>query len=339
MEPSTELHIRFGQPSDNTALLELASLTPMAGRISFRTDRQPDFFRLLKNRGTFVLLVAEWDGKLVGSVSASEMKVFVDGLPASCHYIGDLKVHPDYRGKGVALAMAKALSLELGKMGADHLLSAVLAGNHAPGRFLTENPWWPVPRPTGSFLVRQMLPKPTRKSTNPFTVQESEWDDAVVSLLNAFMKQFRFGKVFTRQQPSRVLTATLDGRLVAALALVDVETSKQDVVTNMPLLLEKSLRLLFSGNRLPKRNQPVKALYIRAFACAPGEDQALVPLIRYARDLAFREGYHFLTIGLHERNPWNRVFRKFTAFKLNSNLYVAGTETNDEVPWLDYSLV
>lgn len=339
MEPTTDLCIRTGQPSDNAALLELASLTPMEGRISFRTDRRPDFFRLLESRGSFVLLVAESNGKLVGSVSATGMNVYVDGKPSIGYYIGDLKVHPDARGKGVAFALAKALSQKLEERTATCFLSAVIAGNHAPKRFLAENPWWPVAQPAGRFWVRQLLPKQAGNAPSHYRVQESEWNDSVVSLLNTFMKQFRFGKVFTRQEPSRAFTATINGKPVAALALVDVADQKKDVLTNLPFLLEKFLRLLLSTYRLPQRNEPVKALYIRAFACETGKEQALEALLQYARDLAYREGFHFMTIGLHEQNPWNRSFRRHTAFKLTSNFYVAGVESGTDVPWLDYSLV
>jgi predicted N-acetyltransferase YhbS len=258
--------IREAVQSDNSALLELASSAPIKGRISFRTERRPNFFKLLDSRGPHVLFVAVSAGKIIGSISAAGMNVFVGGEPILCHYIGDFKVHPDFRKTGVGHALAKDLADRLGEMGAERYLSAVIAGNHAPDRFLAGSANWPAAEQSGQFLVRQILPKALALNPTRLVIKDFDKDDAALSLLNAFMKQFRFGTVSPRTDSTRLITASENGKLLAVMSLVDVDALKQDVLTKLPFLLNALLNLLrpFLRRHLPRLNEPVRALYVCA---------------------------------------------------------------------------
>lgn len=336
--------IREGYPSDDAALLELAGCTPMKGRISFRTDRFPSFYHLLERRGPSVLFVAESNGAVIGSVSTSAMNLYVDGKPTTCQYIGDFKVHPDFRKSGVGLALAKALAQRLQELGTVHVLSAVIAGNRAPDRFLAGSPDWPAAQHAGQFLVRQILPKPARSKSVGFEIRAAVLDESMLALLNTFMKQFRYGTVFPRPEAAQTLSAWKDGKLLALMVLADVEHLKQDVPTGLTYLLNAFVNLLrpLLKQSLPKQDEAVRALYIRAFACEMGQETALKALLEAARAVAFNEKYHVVTIGLHEKNPWKDVFVHNLGFSLRSNLYETATNPSSSsagTPWLDYSLV
>jgi hypothetical protein len=70
-------------------------------------------------------------------------------------------------------------------------------------------------------------------------------------------------------------------------------------------------------------------------------------LIRYALTLARNGGYHFLTVGVHERNPLKKLFSKQLHFTVHSNLYTGSLQNKQSsiepvlkgVPFFDYSRV
>src|SRR5512136_1748758 len=114
--------IREARREDNAGLLALTAVAPMGGAIAVRSDRSPDFFRLLERRGPSRVLVAEEGGTIVGSLSANRVPAYVEGVPEDIHYVGDLKVHPDLRGSGIAAGLLKAMEEDLRAAGADLVL-------------------------------------------------------------------------------------------------------------------------------------------------------------------------------------------------------------------------
>lgn len=101
--------IRNATVHDNDKLIELTSLTPMAGAISLRIDRKPDFFLLLKKRGEYKVIVAEKRHKIIGSISCSTQPTIVCNKEHLVYYIRDLKVHPDFTGTRLAYRLVKAM--------------------------------------------------------------------------------------------------------------------------------------------------------------------------------------------------------------------------------------
>lgn len=102
-----DLVVREACPSDNAGLVELAASCAMAGDLSLRIDRSPDFFALNRLEGDrWTVAVAERDGRIVGCVAFSERRVFVNGLATRTAYVGDLKVHPEHRDTAVADALS-----------------------------------------------------------------------------------------------------------------------------------------------------------------------------------------------------------------------------------------
>ena len=88
------IEIREAVQADNQALLELTRMTPMAGNISLRIDRDPDFFALPRARGETVVFVATCEGKVIGCMSASIHAAYIDGAIENVAHATDLKVHP-----------------------------------------------------------------------------------------------------------------------------------------------------------------------------------------------------------------------------------------------------
>jgi hypothetical protein len=352
IEKST-ITIRQANYSDNAGLVELTSLTPMMGKISIRVDRKPDFFGLLEMRGSSFVFVAEFKNKIIGSYSVSAMKVFIAGEPQTAYYIGDFKVHPDFRKSIVALKLARHIIQKLQSLNADLLFSAVIAENKMVTSFLKENPFLPTTKNAGKFNVYQIIPSPFKSRNSTYQVTESFSDSSCTEFFNDFTKQFLFGPVYNKSsfENTTLITATFNNEIIAAISLIAIGDKKQEIVIKLPFHLKiigtlfNAIHSILPAIKLP--NEKIDILYIKSFACKPEHKNALKLLLARARNLAYEQKYHFLCIGIHEKSPWKSMFSHYPAFRIQSNLFVGSLKNDgdkinsilDGIPFLDYSLV
>jgi len=347
--------IREGTHLDNEGLIKLASLTPMKGKISIRVDRKPDFFRLLEMRGASTVIVAESNNQIIGSYSVSAMPIYLNGSAETAYYLGDFKVHPDYRKLKVALELVEAAIQKLQSLHANLLLTTVISGNEAVSSFLKGSYSWPAAKSAGLFNVYQIIPTSKKINNSNYVIKESLSDSSYVGFFNDFAKKFRFAPVMSERsfENTILLTASVDNEVVAAICLCDVSDKKQEVLTGLPFGLRSSIGFIntictvVSKSKLPGINEDVKILYIRSFTCKQNHEAALKLLLSRARNIACEKKYHFLTVGIHEKNPWKKVFATSMKFSLHSNLFVMSMKNDKDridmvlngIPFLDYSLV
>jgi GNAT superfamily N-acetyltransferase len=131
------VYIRDAEPSDNHALIDLAAACPMEGDITLAMTRAPDFFQLNRLEGAqWRVGVAEVDGQVVGCVMGADRRAYLHGVERTTLYAGDLKVHPAFRGTGVADALSEWVRCALAEMaGSDvPILLTILGGNRAMER-------------------------------------------------------------------------------------------------------------------------------------------------------------------------------------------------------------
>ena len=103
------LVVRAARSGDNEALLALVRRCPMQADISLTIERDPDFFALSRARGDTHTFIAEIDGALAGCLSAWRRGAWLGGQPATICYVGDLRVSPEHRLRGVARQMGIAM--------------------------------------------------------------------------------------------------------------------------------------------------------------------------------------------------------------------------------------
>lgn len=124
--------VREASSSDNAALIALAESCSMDGDISMRVDRDPDFFALNALEGeSWRVGVAVADDRVVGCVAASRRQVWMNGAPAVVGYASDFKVHPRYRGTGVADLLARWVTDTIAELCGEDAptLLTILGGN------------------------------------------------------------------------------------------------------------------------------------------------------------------------------------------------------------------
>jgi len=347
--------IKEATRADNEGLVYLTSLTPMKGDISIRIDRRPDFFRLLEMRGPSFVMVAELNNNIIGSFSASAVDVFIDGKPETVYYLGDFKVHPDYRRSMVAMRLAGAVLQKLISADADLLFCTAAYGNEDVIPFFKGRIFLPAAESVGIFNVLQIIPTPFKTRNTKYHLEEGPFVSSGISFFNNFMKNFQFGSVYSESsfENTTLITASFNNAVISAITLFDTGSAKQNVLIRLPFYLKSVFKVIRALNtispivRLPSINEVVRILYIKSYACEPGNEEALRLLIGRARNIAYEKKYHFLAIGIHEKDPLLKIFTCYPKFTFKSMGFVTSLKDKKEkiesilsgIPFEDYSLV
>jgi len=360
------IEIRAANEADNEGLLALTRVTPMAGNISIRIDRDPDFFALLRLRGDGKVFVAVRERELVGCISAALRTAYVSGIPVSVAYIGDMKVHPRFSGTRIALRLIQTLEAHLRSVGIDLCFSVVADGNQRVMPLFEGRLGIPRWASLGRFLVDELIPSPFLRRSRQHCIESAEAADlpAITMLLDRFHRSRQFAPQLSkdelartlsgqREEPfSKMLVARNRGSIVATLSLHDTREVKRNVLIDASASLRCALALLriaaapLPGFRVPRIGDPLRVLYARFAACEEGHGQALQALVAMARSEAFRRRFTFLAIGLHERDPLRSLVRGIPRFTFSS-LALATSLTRPEhleslatgLPYEDFALV
>lgn len=360
------IEIRSADPADNEALLALTRITPMAGAISLRIDRDPDFFALLRLRGNSKVFVAERGRQVIGCISVALRTAYISGVPETVAYIGDMKVHPSFSGSIAAVRLMKALEADMRLLGIDLGFCVAADGNHRvmplfEGRLGT--PQWV---PLGRFLVNGLVPSPFKGHSKRYSIDSAQPADlpAIATLLDRFHRSRQFAPQLGEDEIAQTLSGTHDEpfpktlvarkeqRVVATLTLCDTAAEKRNVLLNAPASLKVALALLrvaaapFPGFVVPRIGEALRVLSVRYAACEDGHHAALEALLALARAQAFRHRFTFLMLGLHERDPLRSLVRKIPRFTFSSLALATSLGDPGElarrlegIPFEDYALV
>jgi predicted N-acetyltransferase YhbS len=358
--------IREATNADNDALLRLTRATPMGGRIALRIDREPDFFALLRARGDAIVYVATHEDEVIGCLSAALHSSYVRGTLEKIAHVGDMKVHPNFRGRRVTLRLIGALQAHLQSEGVDLCFSLVADGNKpvmaiAEGRHGT-----PAQIQLGRFFVEEMIPTPFLRKSRRYRIEPACEQDLpeIAAILDAHSRKMNFAPQIhtddllrliqhTSADPFRsMLVAREAGRVVATLTVEDTRTLRQNVLIGLPTSLRIAVAILralvfpIPGLSVPHVGSQLSVLYVRFMACIEGCEEALRPMIAEARALAYRHRFTFLSVGLHERDPLRIVVEGVPRFTFTSRSMATGAITPDrvkslvdQVPYEDYALV
>jgi GNAT superfamily N-acetyltransferase len=329
----------------------------MAGAIALRIDRDPDFFALLRARGDFTLFVATHEEEIVGSISAATYPAYISGKLETIAHIGDLKVHPAFTGRRLALRLVSAIEHHLRDRGIDLAFNLVADGNRRVMTIALGKHGTPIQVMLGRFFVDELLPSPFRKRSHTYPVAEATAADInhIVAMLDAFAAERNFARppslpdlVARMQSPATVLVARHNGVPVATLTIDDTSHLRRNVPVGLPLHLRAAVNVfrLIPGLRVPRLGDPLHTLYVRFMAAAPGHESALKSLLSEARAIAFKRRATFLSVGLHERDPYRAALAGIPRFTFTSRAMATSLITHrrveslvDQIPYEDFALV
>lgn len=328
-DPAASFPVRTATPADNDALLALTASCPMEGDVGLCMEREPDFFTLNRLEGDqFEVGVVDGpDGRPVGCIAVAQRRVHLHGQPADTMYVGDLKVHPDHRGTGVADALtAYARDLCRAK-GGDEVptLATVLAGNRSMQRRLAGARGLPhlhrfatIRSYSISLLWRRRVPASELKVARAGGSDLEEMADLWRQVAPA--RQFApvhdaaslgawIAAAPALDLPSYLLARTGDGRVAGFLGLWDQGSFKQLRVTSYSRRLS-GFRLGFNAvapamgaTRLPPPGGLIRHL-TAVHVCVPSDQPGVLrSLLVHAYNELRGRGYSFFTVGLDVNDP------------------------------------
>lgn len=360
------IEIREATNGDNDALLALTRATPMGGRIALRIDRDPDFFALLRARGDAVVYVATHNQDVIGCLSAAIHSSYVCGTLERIAHVGDMKVHPNFRGRRVTLRLIAALQAHLQSEGVDVCFSLVADGNKPVMTIAEGKHGTPAEVQLGRFFVEELIPSPFRRRSRRYLIEPACEQDLpeITTILDGLSRKMNFAPPVRSDDLHRLiertgsdafrsmLVAREAGRVVATLTVEDTSTLRQNVLIGLPTSLRivvavlRVLVLPIPGLSVPHIGSQLSMLYVRFMGCMEGCEEALRPLIAEARALAYRHGFTFLTVGQHERDPLRFVVEGVPRFTFTSRSMATSAITPDrvkslvdQIPYEDYALV
>lgn len=346
---------RLATNNDNQQLIELTAASGMAGEISLRIDRKPDFFRLLHMRGETKVFVALEDDKIIGSLCVSLQQVYVGGEVFPFYYVGDFKVATSHRNKGIGLQLCNELANYVVPAGADLAFLNVSKGNSKPFSFFKDRPGIPDFDNIGVFKIHQFLGKKKKTRHPQYTIESCPPSGEVIKFFNSHYSQYELGPVITGEklEGTEIFTVRKEKKIIAAICLLNTMQVKQNVVTGMSWKMKtlisfmNFISLVAGISKMPVLNEPVKMIYIKYLAVNDPDKQLVKFLINHARNIVYERSYTFASIGLHEKDPFNACFSGMIKVTFNSVGMLLSIKDNRSliekvkkgIPFEDYSLV
>jgi predicted N-acetyltransferase YhbS len=332
------IRIRSSSPIDSAALIRLTSLTPMSGNITIRTDREPDFFALLRERGNdFLSLVAEDDRLgIIGSFTATREDFLLDSHPTEVYYLADLKIHPAFTGSTSAYRLAAAMHQALRERGADLLLCTAVRGNQKVMPFFDGRAGIPSFCRTGDFYVNQLLPSRTKAVYDPRDGDEQQ--ERLRPFYSKWYDRFCFHPATDHLGDCTHFINEEDGVVKAAISLTDPSKYKQNILLGYPALTGMALAALKTLGRflpfpaLPSRGDALRIAYVRYIGAMDNDSARIHALLNQVRRWAYDKDYHFISVTAHEKDKWmNEVVRPFRKFVFISHGLVTSLKGHTEI--------
>lgn len=352
---SKMISYRLANRADNEQLIAITAASGMPGETPLRIERQPDFFALLEQRGESKVFIAVEDDAIIGVICVSSQQVYVAGSLLPLQYIGDFKVAASHRNRGIGLELCNQLADDLIRTNCDLAFLNVSKGNTRPLSFFRNRPGVPDFSDIGQFKIYQFLGRRKTVVHREMEIVASPPTMELINFLAPYYAKYELGPPIGagHLQNTSIYVMRDNGDIVAAICLADTMGVKQNIVTRLSWKMRLVLRCINSISKIagiskmPVLNQPVKMIYIKYLA-VNGSDKRLVRLlVNHARNLAYKTGYSFASIGLHEKDPLNSCFSGLPRLMFHSVGMLLSIKNNSElvnkvkegIPFEDYSLV
>lgn len=346
---------RLATEKDNAQLIKLTASAGMGGEIALRIDRNPNFFNLLKLRGETRVYVAEEDKKIIGSLCVSMQDVYINKVLTPVNYIGDFKVDPEHRNRGIGMNLTNTVASYLISIDADLVFLNVSKGNNKPFSFFKDRTVGTDFESIGCFNIYQFVGKKKKSKHADYTIELSEASEETIFFLNNAYKNYELGSQITKEKlaDTQLFTIKQNGSIIAAMCIIDTMHLKQNIVTRVSWKMNVLLKLtnMFSPmmgiSKMPVLEQPVKMVYIKYLAIQKDEEQVIKLLLNHAKNIVYDKSYSFVSFGIHERDPLNAYFKRMRKFTFHSvGMLSSLHESVDKVkaikegvPFEDYSIV
>jgi len=342
--------IRNACQEDNQALLKLSRQAPMAAGLVVSVDRAPDYFCLSNLQGNNpLILVAEKESRIIGTVGFSFRTVFFRGEPLEIAYIGGIKIDQDFQKSLVAFRLMKQVTDYLNQSPVKCAVILVIGKNTAMNALLSGRAGIPVFDHIAQYQIKYLLPVRYYRLSEKHVIRPANRAD--LKELSVLFKQFyrnyelspgwdedylsaRFQEPDFRPENSWLLVK--DDRIVAAASLWDQSAFKNTIVTHYGGKYALLSRLLRPLKLLPKSNYPLSEICLRYLVWADQHPDAGRYLIRWLLKNQIHS-YRFLRFGYHAQSVYAPLLAQLWGFTISVNLYCAfRTGDPDRVEIIEY---
>ncbi len=364
--------LRQARSHDNTQLIGLARAAPMQGGIRVFADRAPDFFALADLQGDSQVLVVEEQGEIVASLTISKRLETWFGEPRSMLHVGDMRVLPRRRAKGMARLLAMRWFDDLAETGVDGGGFEIMHDNRNALGLLKLFEERPDLRPSelGQAKIYQVLPLWKHRVDKTLDYRKATASDAsaLADLLQQSYEDYNGHPQFTpdslnelmQQHPSftwnDIWLAEKRGKLLACAGFWDQKSVRRTVVETFSSsihVIAASLRLVRPILGLPEIPRPGQALsygFVRFPAHLPGERAALGSLCRHLlNEVRKTRKYQFVWFSFHSQDPMQGVLDGLVKLSMPIKLFHCSPVKRkaewsrepllERTPYVDFSLV
>lgn len=348
--------VRPAVASDNADLVALAAACPMRGDLALRIDRGPDFFALhgLEN-GRSHVAIAERSGKVIGCVSVSERKAYLNEVESATGYVGDLKVHPMHRDKATADALSLYAVDQCRHLpsGAPTLIT-VLVGNKAMERRLSGPrglPFFQKLTTIRAFSISILWNRRLRDLAG-MTVGHAGWRDLddMTSLWKHVAPQRQFAPVLDSASMARMIESSAgldissyliargrDGRVLGFIAVWDQSSIKQLYVegysTRFSIVRRcfNAVAPVIGSEPMPDSGEPLRHRTVFQVCVPSDRPDVLRSLLVTAHNELRNSRCSFFNVGLDVRDPLTSATEGLLGQPTDVNAYVTYTSRAADV--------
>jgi len=325
--------IRRANLDDNQALLDLEKMCPQGTGLVLLFDRSPDFFRRSQVYDNYTIYVAEEERKIVGTIGSATKEFSLHGEKVNGVYIYDLRVHPNYRGRGIGSDLIQQVVAEADR---SDLAYGVIMEENYPSIALFKKMGF---RNIHDFTLFN-VPLYQRQKRVTCNVRSMTEDDVphIVNLINSYYRNHDFFSSLNttdfrnkvKQLPGygfqKIQVAEVENRTVACAGLWDYSEifriSALRVSAKLRLLsyLLRFINVFKKTVRLPSVREAFRLMYVRDFAFTE-ESDAVKDLIEHCLCLAYGYGCNFLSFVLDPNDPAVPLVAKYKPIRVTNHVY------------------
>ena len=366
--------VRFemAQASDEPALRRLMTEIPLGESLQVTFRREPDFFLASRVQGRFVQVgVARRtdSGEIIGCATRTIRPGFLNGEVKPVGYIGDLRLKPRYRGATI-LARGYQHFRQLHQDGQALLYMTVIFEDNqvALSTIATGRAGLPTYHPIGQLLspaICLVRREPSEEVSVDIVQGDQSLLPQIVECLNRNGARRQFAPYYTvedflagdgwlhQMRVENLYVAIKNDQVIGAMGKWDQRSFKQTVVEDYAGALRVLRPILKLGAALglspvlPGPGSSINACYA-SFIAVDHDDLAVGrALLRQLYNDAVREGYDYLLIGLHERDPLVGILDGYQRVPFTARLFcvyfedgkAAFEHLDDHVPYIEIAML
>jgi hypothetical protein len=322
----------------------------MRAEISICVHRSPDFFALnrLEGEDWAVAVVESEPGTACGCVAMARRTVWIDGRAAESAYVGDLKVHPRYRGQGYGDALCEYATGWCRRIRADiPSLITVLGGNRSMDRRIQLSRSIPACTLVGTVRVHT-VPLLRRRRVRRDGLLVTRARPADIGAMTEHWSQVAPGRQFAPALDAQGLADWIaaapglaiedywiargaDGRIEGFVALWDQQALKQLHIVELTARGRMFRRVfnavapIFGAVRLPATGEAFRNL-AAVHVCVPGNRPEVLQDLLVAASNEHCGRYSFFTIGLDMQDPLSRALAAFRSLPADVAVYATSPD-------------